>query len=57
MARKRNGEYIGDDDDGEFEEEPFETYEDAPDFVDNVTDDGKIGHEFKNVDEILKANS
>jgi hypothetical protein len=41
MARKRNGEYIGEDDDGEFEEEPFESYEDAPDFVDDVTDEGK----------------
>lgn len=47
MARKRNGEYVGDDDDGEFEEEPVETYEDPPDFVDNVTDEGEKGHEIK----------
>lgn len=56
MARKRNGEYIGEDDDGEFEEEPFESYEDAPDFVDDVTDEGrpriqkmwmKFGEEFR----------
>lgn len=41
MARKRNEEYIGEDDDGEFEEEPFESYEDPPDFVDDPTDEGK----------------
>lgn len=41
MARKRNEEYIGEDDDGEFEEEPVESYEDPPDFVDDVTDEGE----------------
>lgn len=46
MARKRNEEYIGEDDDGEFEEEPVETFEDPPDFVDEVTDEGE-SHEFK----------
>lgn len=43
MARKRNEEYIGEDDDGEFEEEPFESYEDPDDFVDNATDEGENG--------------
>lgn len=52
MARKRNEEYIGEDDDGEFEEEPFDTYEDPPDFVDDVTDEGEpriknVEHEFQ----------
>jgi hypothetical protein len=51
MARKRNEEYVGDDDDGEFEEEPFESYEDPPDYVDDVGDEGepriqKCGMEF-----------
>lgn len=41
MARKRNEEYIGDSDDGEFEEEPVESFEDPEDFVDDVTDEGK----------------
>lgn len=41
MARKRNEEYIGEDDDGEFEEEPVDSYEDPPDFVDEVTDEGE----------------
>lgn len=49
MARKRNEEYIGEDDDGEFEEEPFESYEDEPDFVDEVPDEGE-SHESKNVE-------
>jgi hypothetical protein len=48
MARKRNEEYIGDDDDDEFIEEPYESYEDPEDFVDNATDEGLYGHEFKN---------
>ena len=39
MARKRNEEYIGDSDDGEFEEEP--DFEDPEDFVDEVDDPGK----------------
>lgn len=42
MARKRNEEYIGDSDDGEFEEEPVESFEDPEGFVDDVADDGKI---------------
>jgi hypothetical protein len=41
MARKRNEEYIGDSDDGEFEEEPVDTFEDPEDFEDDVTDEGK----------------
>lgn len=49
MARKRNEEYIGEDDDGEFEEEPVDSYEDPPDFKDDVTDEGE-SHEFKNVE-------
>lgn len=48
MARKRNEEYVGEDDDGEFEEEPVESYEDPPDFVDDIGDEGE-SHEFKNV--------
>lgn len=56
MARKRNEEYIGDDDDGEFEEEPVESYEDPPDFVDDVTDEGK-SHEFKNVEGFVGRSS
>lgn len=39
MARKRNEEYIGDSDDGEFDEEP--DFEDPEDFVDEVDDQGK----------------
>lgn len=50
MARKRNEEYIGEDDDGEFEEEPFESYEDPPDFVDEVTDEGERPRIQKNVE-------
>lgn len=50
MARKRNEEYIGEDDDGEFEEEPFESYEDPPDFVDEVADEGKRPRIQKNVE-------
>lgn len=42
MARKRNEEYIGDSDDGEFEEEPVDTYEDPEGFVDDVSDEGKL---------------
>lgn len=42
MARKRNEEYIGDSDDGEFEEEPVESFEDPEDFSDDVGDEGKI---------------
>lgn len=41
MARKRNEEYTGSDEDGEFEEEPVESYEDPPDFEDEVTDEGE----------------
>lgn len=41
MARKRNEEYTGEDADGEFEEEPFESYEDPPDYVDEVADEGE----------------
>lgn len=41
MARKRNEEYIGEDDDGEFEEEPVESFEDPPDYVDKVSDEGE----------------
>lgn len=41
MARKRNEEYIGEDDDGEFEEEPVESFEDPPDFVDEISDEGE----------------
>lgn len=50
MARKRNEEYIGDDDDDEFIEEPYESYEDPPDFVDNATDEGLFSHEIKNLE-------
>jgi hypothetical protein len=50
MARKRNEEYIGDSDDGEFEEEPVESFEDPEDFVDDVTDEGK---KFKNRHEFM----
>lgn len=39
MARKRNEEYIGDSDDGEFEEEPVELFEDPPGFVDDCPDE------------------
>lgn len=39
MARKRNEEYIGDSDDGEFDEEP--DFEDPEDFVDEVDEQGK----------------
>lgn len=42
MARKRNEEYIGDSDDGEFEEEPVESFEDPEGFVDDVGDEGKL---------------
>lgn len=47
MARKRNEEYQGDDDDDEFIDEPVESYEDPPDFVDDAPDEGEIffGHE------------
>lgn len=41
MAKKRNEEYIGDDEDGEFEEEPVESFEDPPDFVDEISDEGE----------------
>lgn len=41
MARKRNEEYIGESDDGEFEEEPVESFEDPEGFVDTVSDEGK----------------
>lgn len=41
MARKRNEEYIGDSDDGEFEEEPVESYEDPEGFEDDISDEGK----------------
>lgn len=41
MAKKRNEEYIGDDDDGEFVEEPVEEFEDPPGFVDDISDEGK----------------
>lgn len=40
MARKRNEEYTGDSD-GEFEEEPVESFEDPEDFVDEISDEGK----------------
>lgn len=40
MAKKRNEEYIGDDDDGEFVEEPVEEFEDPPGFVDDISDEG-----------------
>lgn len=55
MARKRNEEYIGEDDDGEFEEEPFESYEDPPDFVDEITDEGS--HESKMWKAFSRCNS
>lgn len=42
MARKRNEEYQGDDDDDEFIDEPVESYEDPPDFVDDAPDEGEI---------------
>ena len=42
MARKRNEEYIGDEDDGEFEEEPVESFEDPEGYSDDVGDEGKI---------------
>lgn len=41
MARKRNEEYVGDDDDDEFIDEPVESYEDPPDFVDDAPDEGE----------------
>lgn len=41
MARKRNAEYTGDSDDGEFEEEPVDTFEDPEGFVDDISDEGK----------------
>lgn len=52
MAKKRNEEYIGDDDDGEFVEEPVEEFEDPPNYVDDISDEGeeKIRHEFKKCD-------
>lgn len=53
MARKRNEEYIGEDDDGEFEEEPFESYEDPEGFADEVGDEGE-SHEFKNVESFFR---
>jgi hypothetical protein len=40
MARKRNEEYKGDNEDEEFEEEPVEEFEDPDDFVDDVNDEG-----------------
>lgn len=48
MAKKRNEEYIGDDDDGEFVEEPVEEFEDPPGYVDDISEEGTC-HEFKNV--------
>lgn len=39
MARKRNEEYIGDSDDGEFEEEPVDTFEDPEGFVDDISEE------------------
>lgn len=42
MARKRNEEYIGDSDDGEFEEEPVDTFEDPDEFVDDISDEGEL---------------
>lgn len=51
MARKRNEEYKGDNEDEEFEEEPVELFEDPDDFEDDVNDEGmkKIANIFKNV--------
>lgn len=40
MARKRNEEYKGDNEDEEFEEEPVDTYEDPDGFVDDISDEG-----------------
>lgn len=56
MARKRNEEYIGEDDDGEFEEEPVDSYEDPPDFVDDISDEGK-SHEFKIVEGFVSRSA
>lgn len=52
MAKKRNEEYIGDDDDDQFVEEPVEEFEDPPGYVDEITDEGmrKNRHEFKKCD-------
>lgn len=55
MARKRNEEYIGDDDDDEFVEEPYESYEDPPDFVDDAPDEGLFGHEIKNDENVVSS--
>jgi hypothetical protein len=41
MAKKRNEEYIGDDDDDQFVEEPVEEFEDPPNYVDDISDEGK----------------
>lgn len=43
MARKRNEEYKGDNEDEEFEEEPVDTFEDPDDFVDDITDEDLLG--------------
>lgn len=57
MARKRNEEYQGDDDDDEFIDEPVESYEDPPDFVDDAPDEGETFSVFHFGHEITKFMS